>query len=221
MKKNRKLAVLMGGLAAALTFNVASVLALTVYGPVSAWPKSWPGEFNDYLDDALHVNPPSLLMREIRYDIHFDEREAFERLWPAVLKVVTDGAPLTLRAFKPNDGPSALDRFYSKPYLSISVPPTIAIPQSMPPSLLPRKLEIVRLPSGEPTEYVRWQDEGWRPFEPKRPKNTEELKQQLDRGPGIRARTEVTLYVDGNVIDLNRIPLPDHVPIVNERELDR
>ena len=38
-----------------------------------------------------------------------------------------------------------------------------------------------------------------------------------DRGFHHRARTEITLFVDGKVIDLNRIPLPNDALLIDRR----
>ncbi|UCH35864.1 MAG: M48 family metalloprotease [Armatimonadota bacterium] len=177
---------------------VAPLWALVGYGSVKAWPKSWPPKFNAHLHRALEISPFTGGPAEVLYDIHFDSREEFERLWPAVLKVKTAGAPLTLKTFKPIEAHAMAGDFYTKPYLRILVPP----------SNPPRKLEIVRLPSGEPAEYVRLEEEGWRPLQPGQ-----------RAGYCARARTDVVLHVDGTVIDLNRIPLPGNTPIVDEREV--
>ena len=186
-------------LAAGLVLYMVSVSALVSYSPVKTWPKSWPPEFNGYLDRALHISPMTGGPAEEFYDIHFNDYRQFESLWPAVLKVKTDGAPLTLKTFKPIEGSPLVSDFYTKPYLRILVPPSNPA----------RKIEVVRLPSGEPVEYLQLDTDGWRPLG-SGPRET---------GYAARARTEIVLYVDGSVIDLNRIPLPRNTPIVDEREV--
>lgn len=184
--------------AVGLVFWVGPMWAIVGYAPVETWPKSWPSEFNAYLDHAVCISPMTGGPAEVFYDIRFSGREQFERLWRAVLKVKTDGAPLTLKTFKPIEEDPVAGDFYTKPYLRILVPP----------SNPPRKLEIVSLPSGDPAEYVQLDEQGWRPSP--RGRRT---------GYCARARTDIVLHVDGSVIDLNRIPLPRNTPIVDEREL--
>ena len=199
-----RIAVSMAGFAAALALGAGPALALISYAPVRGWPESWPSEFNDYRDQAVHITPMTGGASEEIYEIHFNDREEFERLWPAVLKVKTEGAPLTLRTFEPIEDHPMDGDIFTKPYLTIHVPPSNS----------PRKLETVRLPSGEPAEYAQLREDAWHPLEPGETGHR-------TSGYSARARTDVALHVDGTVIDLNRIPLPGNTPIVDKRELPK
>jgi hypothetical protein len=40
------------------------------------------------------------------------------------------------------------------------------------------------------------------------------------RGIMYRARTDIVLIIDGNIVDLNRIPMPADTPIIDRRFKD-
>ena len=64
----------------------------------------------------------------------------------------------------------------------------------------------IKSPSGELPEYVVASKETWVPFSDK-----------SQKGFINRARVDIVLVVDGNIVDLNRIPLPLSTPIIDKR----
>ena len=66
-------------------------------------------------------------------------------------------------------------------------------------------------------EYIKIKNGQWKPFKDKLPN----LKRTMGQADGIhRIRTDIILVVDGNVVDLNRIPLPKDTPIIDQRFIE-
>ncbi len=112
------------------------------------WPSDWPEELEPYRERAETARGP-VGNDAAYYSIPFLDRSDFEKAWPALLKVKTEGAPVTLRS---TSAGSAM------------------------------------------VWVVRW------------------------LSPGRQAGLAIDLYVDGTVIDLNRIRLRDHTPIIDQRQ---
>ncbi len=84
--------------ASVLAFTLGSDLALGLVevGP-GDWPSSWPKELEPYRKRAETRRGP-LGPALISHRIPFSDRDDFEKAWPALLKVKTKGASLTLRS---------------------------------------------------------------------------------------------------------------------------
>ncbi len=160
------------------------------------WPDSWPEELERYRDRARTIEggfPISSV-----YEIPFETREDFERVWPHILGLRSKGAPLILVS-----SPA--------PYVDLTLKAGVRIlspgmrvtlgPDEIKPG--PPWPDSARLPSGELPEYVTWRDGTWVPGDEAR--------------GGVRARQDIMLVCDGKVIDLNRIPLPADTPIIDRR----
>jgi hypothetical protein len=141
------------------------------------------------------------------YEIPFTDRETFERVWPAILKVKSKGSRLCLLRLE-HETPPFLSS--AEPVVRIYAPLNGWLPpagsRSWPvPDSPPRPEEVLSDMAPLP-EYVRTKEVGgktvWVPSEGNR---------------GYRARIEIALVVDGEIIDLNRIPLPPDTPIVDRR----
>ena len=66
--------------------------------------------------------------------------------------------------------------------------------------------ESIKSASGELPEYVTAKDGKWVPF-----------AGEEDHGLLHRARVDIVLVTDGEVVDLNRIKLPGETPIIDKR----
>lgn len=82
---------------------VAVSLALTIPGNASLdwavsdrglWPKSWPEELEPLRDQSKTLQGGIANLRF--YEIPFETREEFEAAWPHLLKIRTEGVPITL-----------------------------------------------------------------------------------------------------------------------------
>ena len=131
-----------------------------------SWPESWPKELEKLREKSRTLVGPLVLYRN--YAIPFAKREAFEAVWPHLLKVKTPGVPIVLRrppSFWLGDG--------SKAGVCIHTPP-----------------------------------EGEAPIDAK------------EAGGRWERTIYIELIVDGDIVDLNRIPLPPDTPIIDERFKD-
>jgi hypothetical protein len=146
-------------------------------------------------------------VREALLELRFDSRADFETLWPAIVSVKSKGAPVILKK-----GESS---YRGRPAVAGGV--QILYPLSnqeglSKPGIDPNLLAAVLKSSDRPPEYVTT---AGRPFTgvlpPPAPKGYE-LPEPL-----YRVRTDIILVVDGDVIDLNRIQLPEDTPIIDQR----
>lgn len=189
------------------------------------WPKDWPKELEPLRESARTIGIGTGIQQNI-YEIRFSDRETFERLWPVILKLKTPGAPLALYrtetppppdwgTFLSNAQPAV--RIYA-PSGGYSIAPELAgkIDPTQPfdgeqmvkegKALLagapwPEKLYS---PTGELPEWVQAKVvDGKFQWVPVR------IDRERPSGFYNRARIELDLVVDGQVIDLNRIPLGD------------
>lgn len=190
------------------------------------WPMNWPGELSPFRSRArtIEIAPWN---HETVYEISFQKRENFEKLWPIILKLKSKRAPLRLRIateppqrqdkqFVSEGGPMV--RIYCPPYGNSSIRDLgMASPTE------PAWPESVRWRDGTLPEYAAKSDSGddWvGVLEERRDDPWGWLFVVDEHPPGFRfrARIEIELAVDGTVIDLNRIPLPTDTPIIDRRE---
>jgi hypothetical protein len=155
------------------------------------------------------------VLEETNYFIRFDDREKFEEIWPVLLKVKSKGAPLHLRSASHLD--PASDWELQGPLAEI-ICPTHGWYKMQPDRTymhIERWTKELRLPDGRLPEFVvqRKDDGTWVPVE----KDSRTVPEHF--GMLERARVQLTLWVDGQVIDLNRIRLPEGTPIIDERIL--
>ena len=220
-------------------FLLAISLAATVCQAVifhqsrGAWPEDWPKELEPLRETSRTIGVGTGI-RENIYEIPVPDRDTFERIWPAILRLRTPGGPLTLyRAGSPppkkwgdvlsNKEPAIRIYGPSGSYSSKGA----AGPQDPPDfkKLVEKGRALVaRGPwprtivgkNDELPQYVT-SEEGkdgrlvWVPGDPFHDK---------DEGPhGVyyRARIDVELVVDGKTINLNRVELPDGVTVIDHR----
>jgi len=173
------------------------------------WPDSWPVELQPYRAQARTIMIAAGNQENV-YEIRFENREEFEKLWPIILKLKDKKAPLRLSSIeKPIKG-----RLFNsdKPVVRVFSHVYPAWPQrrsgdwKLRPA--PPWPDSVKSPTGELPEYVAMSEDRstWIPVEEEKP-----------MGFMYRARTEIELVVDGTIIDLNRILLPPDTPIIDRR----
>jgi hypothetical protein len=174
------------------------------------WPDSWPKELQPYRAQAKTIEIAAGNQENV-YEIRFENREEFEKLWPIILKLKDKKAPLRLRSIEKSIKKGRL--FNSdKPVVRVFSHVYPAWPSHHPGGMKLRPAppwpDSIKSPTGELPEYVVMSEDGntWIPFEKEKP-----------RGFMYRARTEIELVVDGTIIDLNRILLPPDTPIIDRR----
>jgi hypothetical protein len=198
---------------------VPSASAILVYETGGKWPNNWPSELEPLRKRAMtaHFRAGS---QSTRYEIPFENRDEFERLWPILLRLKSKGAPLSLHSIDaPATGPNDNRARTTKPQVTLLCPPdasytldangqyTISSPwvpdvisaDGELPAYIAKRLN----PLGNKWEAVdisNWNEQAIRDF-----------------GVAHKGRVEIVLHVDGNVIDLNRIRFPPDTPIHDNR----
>lgn len=176
------------------------------------WPDSWPKELEPFRKQARTVDVAHGIQETV-YEIPFENREAFEKVWGHILKLKSKGAPLILEK-----SPSTYNVSGSKMERGVLVlcpsAGSVGLPDGTRLHAGPPWPEYIKSLSGELPEYVVHeggnfvQEGGWVPFD---------RKKGDQNGFRYRARVDIILVTDGKVIDLNRIPLPPDTPIVDRR----
>jgi hypothetical protein len=193
------------------------------------WPRDWPAELERLRAGAITINVATGSQEHI-YEISFSSSDEFLKAWPALLQVRTPGGPLRLRRIsepKPKSWESIASN--ATPKVRIYAPesnsnrrgsvadygadgPT----EGEKPKMLPYNIgppwpaELVGK-QGELPEYVQ--------AVPRDGKAVLVAVQPDEKSKGFqhRARVDIELVVDGDVIDLNRIEFPKDALIVDRR----
>ena len=149
-------------------------------------------------------------VRESLHQLSFSKRKDFETFWPAILSVKSPGAPLILRQGK---------SFYRKQSLeSCGVQilfPMLDTPGLSKPGIDPNALKVLREATEHLPEYVLLKEGAFVPYTDALPAPRPLAIDRPD--PLYRVRTDIILVVDGDVVDLNRIPIPKDTPVIDER----
>lgn len=189
----------LGGLASSVCF----ALVMTV--SEGTWPDSWPKELEALRDQARTVDVAHGIQETV-YEIPFENREAFEEAWPHILSLKSVGAPLILAK-----SPSAYGVSGTTALAGVRI-------------LCPVGGELPGLSNASPDADFPWTV----PLAPARETLPEYVTMEngvpMPATPGDgrtafyhRARVDIELIVDGNVVDLNSVPLPENTLIVDRR----
>lgn len=183
------------------------------------WPENWPQELEPFRERAESVSYGTTVWTQY-YVIEFDSREAFESVWPTVLKLKSKDAPISLQTpDKPKSDPNDPRVVYDKPTLWIICPPrddgtyeqtSDETYQHIGPwSEDLESLDTLPQYAGKQKKDGKWV--AW--------KNSAPLSDY--EGAARQARVELGLYVDGEIIDLNRIHIPKETPIKDNRTIEQ
>ena len=214
---------------AVMTVLASSIcFGMAIVSEAGKWPDSWPKELEPYRKQA-RTREIAAVYSENVYEIPFEEREEFEKLWPIILKLKDKMAPLRLRSIqKPikkgalSDGDKPLVRVYS--HVHPARPIRYADGRELRPA--PPWPDSIKWSTGELPGYVARSEDGntWIPVERDEPRDLVWIPDAVRKPPRgfiYRVRTEIELVVDGTIIDLNRILLPPDTPIIDRRFQER
>ena len=221
-------------LAVALVISLAvSCFAYVDVRESGTWPQDWPKELEPLRPKSRSFGVGTGIQEKI-YEIPFSERDTFERIWPVVLKLKSEGAPLTLRRVEA-DPPEKAARLLgnTRPAIRIYAPSgwyaggfgtgvtgVVTLPQCQ---------ELVKqgkmLYSGPPWPKEVLSPDGRLPeFVQTAEADGVLTWARATRAPAgkieaimHRARVDIELVVDGQVIDLNRVLLPPDTSIIDKR----
>ena len=216
MKRNMKL-VLAAFAAGCLTLPLHALYEVSDAG---LWPTNWPKELEPLRKQARTLAHDQFVV----YEIPFTDRQQFEAAWPHLLAVKSPEAPLTLLK-----SPDQWLGGNLKAGVRIRAPltGTLVSPKGSryPPSAAATVTNIPLLKIGPPwpddvksksgtlPEFVINDQGRWVPYSVKDRKPNDKFNERSL----MRARTDIELIVDGDVVDLNRIRLPTETPILDKR----
>jgi hypothetical protein len=183
----------------------ALALASTTIVGTGRWPHSWPRQL-----DGLRSRATTLDVgwgnQETVYEIPFATRQEFEAAWPHLLSLRSQGAPIIVQP-----GPS---QYYLRTGPTIKAGVLVLWPSAGGPLLPdgtmlrsgPPWPESIKSPSGELPEYVVAENGKWVPY-----------MGQTNVGFYHRARVDIVLIADGEIVDTNRVAFPKDVQVVPGR----
>jgi hypothetical protein len=219
-----------------LSLAVVPGWALVETANTGRWPADWPEELEPFRGRAQTTGVATGLQMNI-YQIPFETHEEFQSVWPVILDLKSKGGTLTL-SYVGSEAPGWPGCSNEEPCVRIHAP-SGGVTQSRPPegvtapevpadptyqdmqklveagmalNAAPPWPESAYLPNGDLSEYVasEWVDGRltWLPAEI-----------GAERGFLHRARVDIELVVDGDVIDLNFTHIPDDTRIIDKRGL--
>jgi hypothetical protein len=198
------------------------------------WPADWPQALEPLRSSAQTVEMGTGI-QEDQYWIPVADRETFVRIWPAVLSLRTSNGTLTLKSVTPerrdaflNDSvPAIVIRAPAHRSYSVSREIQIApgervnysqfISEGRALKAAPPWPNSLVGPDGSLPEYVRRHEDeqghlSW--------VAVDELKDAQEKrlhGFHHRAQIDLELVIDGSVIDLNQLRLPEKCVIIDHR----
>lgn len=211
---------------ASIIVLVASIIAMAasisfaLYGVTDkgGWPKNWPTELEPLRNQSRTLTHSQYKIHEIPFACNED----FEAAWLHILAVKSKEAPLILlrspnkyrnfgetikagvRILSPRTGTLVTPEGSLYPPGAESVIPEGKFLRIGPPWPDHIKSESETLP-----EYVINENGKWAAYD---------LNVKKDPSRYLRrARIDIELVVDGDIVDLNRIPLPANTPIIDKR----
>lgn len=183
------------------------------------WPTNWPKEL-----EALRKQSRSLDGDyQSIYEIAFTNRLQFEAAWPHILAVKSPEAPIILlngpngslgtikagvRMLAPLTGKSISPEGTRYPPSAEGIVTNVNLLRIGPPWP-----DNVKSKSGVLPEFVGYDNGRWVPYSVTNRKTNDLVYERSI----MRARTDLELIMDGDVVDLNRIRLPADTPIIDRR----
>jgi len=202
---------------------VCSVYALYEVTKEGAWPRNWPKELETLRNQARTLQHSQ---RGAVHEIPFTSRAEFEAAWPHILAVKSSKAPLILLSSPDNKlGTIKAGVRILSPLTGTLVTPKgtryppgaeSAVPDGKFLKIGPPWPDHIESESGALPKSVAYENDKWVPYTEKKAKEYLTKKEYCI----TRARIDIELVVDGDIVDLNRIPLPLDTPIIDKRFKD-
>ncbi|HBF35028.1 TPA: hypothetical protein DDW35_10760 [Candidatus Sumerlaeota bacterium] len=174
----------------------SSCFAMVTISDKGTWPDTWPQELERYRDQAKSFGIGTGSQEDM-HQIAFQSSKDFEQAWPYILKLKSKGAPITLELTSAT---------YAYGVAPITAGVRIFCPARITPSGIPPWVNDIQQTSETLPEYVMQKNNQWVPWDG-----------TWEKGFRYRARTEIELVVDGEIVNLNRISLPPDTPIIDNR----
>jgi hypothetical protein len=188
-------------------------LALVLFSDKGQWPDTWPKEL-DALREQARTLGIATGIQETVYEIPFTDSEQFEAAWPHILAVKSEGAPLILVRSPSKMIGDSMDAGV-RIHCPVGGGGGETSEQGKRLKLGPPWPDDIKSESGVLPEYVVNKDGKWVGGD------KEALLQRIKDGERVgflyRARVDIELVVDGQIVDLNWIPLPPDTPIIDKR----
>lgn len=202
---------------------VFSALILLAFGQGAAglisvsdkgrWPSDWPAALEPCREKARTIMVATGIQEDV-HEIRLASRDEFERIWPVLCWLKSEGGTLTLLSA------STSDKGYAA-FGKSDQPTTVRIlaytggksskPGGKKLSCSPPWPESAYLPDGNLPEYVTISEDGqtW----------VSASDRDASKGFLMRARVDLQIVVDSEIVDLNRLRMPADTPIIDKREL--
>lgn len=198
-----------------LSLGLLPAHAFVTYDDFGRWPKDWPEELEAFRARSLTADF-AVVHQVMVYQIPFTDREEFEKVWPSILRLRSKGAPITLVGIDTSTGrwgdKGEDDWSNARPCVRVFAPPGG--------SSRWHNVEILKYGPPRPPEL--WSEKGELPEYVH--KEIVDGRERWVEGEGDSlfefCRTELEIVVDGKIIDLERISIPEDVPIVDRRASD-
>ncbi len=198
LKRNISISLIAVFITASLTF--ASVITWRK----GKWPGPWPKQLKEYRQQAVVIDVAEDIQETV-FEISFEKREEFEKAWPEILELKTKGAPLILEK-SPSEYKVSGSTAETGVRILWSSMQSVKMDDGSVLRASPIEFASAKTPTGELPEYVIAKDGKWIPY-----------NGQDQKGFRHRARVDIVLITDANIVDLNRIPLPAETPIIDRR----
>lgn len=187
-----------------IIFSASLTFASIINWRKGKWPGPWPKQLKEYRKQTLVVEVTEEIQETV-FELEFKKREEFEKAWPQIISLKTTGAPLILEK-----NPSKYDVSGTTAQTGVRILWTSTNPVIMDDGSILRASSIdftsIKSPTGQLPEYVVVKEGKWIPYDGKDQTATRH-----------RARVDIVLITDANIVDLNRIPLPPDTPIIDRR----
>jgi hypothetical protein len=187
--------------------------ALAMISERGEWPADWPEALEPYRSKAATIGVATGTQEDI-YEIGFETRDEFEPIWHILCGLKSRNGTVTLFSPSSSDartvfvrtGKTAVVRIRSHTRGGAASKP--GGPKLTP---CPPWPDSAYLPDGTLPEYVTISEDGqtWVPVN----------SPNASKGFHHRARVDLELIVDGQIIDLNRLRLPADTRIIDKRDL--
>lgn len=201
------------GVLSLLTFGLLPAHAFVTFDDFGRWPKDWLEELEPFRErsQTAHFSVAHIVLT---YQIPFYNREEFEKVWPSILSLKSKGAPIRLVDLDANTGrwgkKGEDDWSNARPCVRVIAPPGSRF----------RWHNVEILKYGPPRPPELWSEKGELPEYVH--KEIVDGRQLWVAGKGDSffefCWTELEIVVDGEVIDADRLELPEDEPVIDERK---